>query len=78
MLLYFKDCLEIQENCIQPGERVIIVDDAVATGGTLNAAINLLNSVGVIIVRSYALISLNNLNWETLLKDQSLTTLLTT
>jgi adenine/guanine phosphoribosyltransferase-like PRPP-binding protein len=43
----------------------------------LKAAINLLKSVGANIVRSYALISLNNLDWETVLKDQNLTTLLT-
>ncbi|KAD2806157.1 hypothetical protein E3N88_39534 [Mikania micrantha] len=41
-LEYGTDCLEMHVGAVQPGERVLIVDDLVATGGTLSAAIKLL------------------------------------
>ncbi|VAI47258.1 unnamed protein product [Triticum turgidum subsp. durum] len=42
VLEYGTDCLEMHVGAIEPRERVLIVDDLVATGGTLCAAINLL------------------------------------
>jgi adenine phosphoribosyltransferase len=42
VLEYGIDCLEMHVGAIEPGERVIVVDDLVATGGTLSAAIRLL------------------------------------
>ncbi|KAG8071438.1 hypothetical protein GUJ93_ZPchr0006g45813 [Zizania palustris] len=42
VLEYGTDCLEMHVGAIEPGERVLIVDDLVATGGTLCAAIGLL------------------------------------
>ncbi|GJM85520.1 hypothetical protein PR202_ga01977 [Eleusine coracana subsp. coracana] len=42
VLEYGTDCLEMHVGAIEPGERVLIVDDLVATGGTLSAAIRLL------------------------------------
>ena len=42
VLEYGTDCLEMHVGAIEPGERVLIVDDLVATGGTLCAAINLM------------------------------------
>mmetsp|Transcript_14051 Transcript_14051/g.21918 ORF Transcript_14051/g.21918 Transcript_14051/m.21918 type:complete len:201 (+) Transcript_14051:76-678(+) len=39
---YGKDVLEIQQGCVKPGDNVIIVDDLLATGGTLEAAYKLL------------------------------------
>jgi adenine phosphoribosyltransferase len=42
VLEYGTDCLEMHVGAIEPAERVIIVDDLVATGGTLSAAIRLL------------------------------------
>jgi adenine phosphoribosyltransferase len=40
-LEYGTDTIEIQEDAIAPGQRVIVVDDLIATGGTTEAAINL-------------------------------------
>lgn len=42
ILEYGTDCLEMHVGAIQPGERALIIDDLVATGGTLSAAIRLL------------------------------------
>lgn len=42
VLEYGTDCLEMHVGAVQPGERAIVVDDLVATGGTLCAAMNLL------------------------------------
>lgn len=44
VLEYGTDCLEMHVGAIEPVERVIIVDDLVATGGTLCAAIRLLGT----------------------------------
>ncbi|CAL5444121.1 unnamed protein product [Camellia sinensis] len=41
-LEYGTDCLEMHLGAVQPGERVLVIDDLVATGGTLSAAIRLL------------------------------------
>lgn len=44
VLEYGRDCLEMHIGAVQPGERVLVVDDLIATGGTLCAAISLLGS----------------------------------
>ena len=45
-LEYGTDTVEIQADAIAPGQRVVVLDDLLATGGTMNAAIALLRSVG--------------------------------
>lgn len=45
-LEYGKDILEIHEDAIQPGQRVVIVDDLLATGGTTEANIRLVEKLG--------------------------------
>lgn len=42
ILEYGKDCLEMHVGAVEPEERALVVDDLIATGGTLCAAINLL------------------------------------
>lgn len=42
VLEYGTDCLEMHVGATEQGERVVVVDDLVATGGTLSAAIRLL------------------------------------
>lgn len=41
-LEYGRDCLEMHVGAVQPGEHVLVVDDLIATGGTICAAISLL------------------------------------
>lgn len=45
-LEYGSDTIEIQADAVRPGERVVILDDLLATGGTAAAAVELLRSVG--------------------------------
>ena len=45
-LEYGTDCLEVHKDAIEPGERVLIVDDLLATGGTARAATRLVEEVG--------------------------------
>ena len=45
-LEYGKDALEIHEDAVQPGQKVLIVDDVLATGGTAAAAVQLVRKLG--------------------------------
>lgn len=57
-LEYGSDRIEIQADAIQPGQRVVIVDDLLATGGTMAAGIALLRLVGADVAAAAALIEL--------------------
>ena len=57
-LEYGTDVIEIQDDAVKPGQRVVIVDDLLATGGTLMAAAKLLRSSGADVVGAAALIEL--------------------
>ncbi|KAF0114336.1 MAG: adenine phosphoribosyltransferase [Rhodospirillaceae bacterium] len=61
-LEYGSDVLEIQENMIEPGQRVVVLDDLLATGGTTRAAIQLLRTVGADVVAAACIIELLFLN----------------
>ncbi|KAG2573185.1 adenine phosphoribosyltransferase 2-like [Panicum virgatum] len=58
VLEYGTDCLEMHVGAIEPGERAVVVDDLVATGGTLSAAIRLLECAGADVVECACLIGL--------------------
>ena len=60
-LEYGVDEMEIHEDAIQPGERVLLVDDLIATGGTAEAAITLLRRAGAEIVAAAFAIDLPEL-----------------
>lgn len=49
-LEYGSDCLEIHRDAVKPGQRVVIVDDLLATGGTALAAAKLVEKLGGIVV----------------------------
>ncbi|MBX9690398.1 MAG: adenine phosphoribosyltransferase [Candidatus Obscuribacterales bacterium] len=49
-LEYGTDTLEVHEDCVNKGDRVVLIDDLLATGGTAAAAYSLLNRVGAEIV----------------------------
>lgn len=61
-LEYGTDTVEIQEDAIKPGQRVVVLDDLLATGGTLQASIDLLRKVGADVVGAACLIELTFLN----------------
>lgn len=60
-LEYGTDILQIQENSISPNMNVIIIDDLLATGGTLNAACQLVTACGGNIVECIVLMELKSL-----------------
>jgi adenine phosphoribosyltransferase len=57
-LEYGQDRIEIQADAVAPGAKVVVVDDLLATGGTMAAGIKLLKSVGAEVVAAAALIEL--------------------
>lgn len=61
-LEYGTDRLEMHADAVAPGARVLLVDDLVATGGTLAAGIALLEQVGAVAVECAAVIELPELN----------------
>ena len=61
-LEYGNDRIEIQADAVEPGQRVVIVDDLLATGGTMGAGIALLREVGAVVPAAAALIELTFLN----------------
>ena len=61
-LEYGSDTIEIQSDALQEGQKVVLMDDLLATGGTAAAAVELLRSVGGDVVASAFIIELNFLN----------------
>lgn len=61
-LEYGTDALEIHRDAISPGEKVVVVDDLLATGGTLLAAIDLVKKIGGDVVECAVIIELPDLH----------------
>ena len=68
-LEYGTDTIEIHSDAIEPGARVLFVDDLLATGGTARAACNLIRKVGGVLVGAAFLIELVELDGREKLKD---------
>lgn len=60
-LEYGVDEMEVHRDAVAPGERVIVVDDLIATGGTATAAISLLRSIEAEVVAACFVIDLPEL-----------------
>jgi adenine phosphoribosyltransferase len=75
-LEYGKDKLEIHEDAIRPGMRVIIADDVLATGGTMAAVSGLLKKLGAEIVECCFLAELTDLKGRDKLKGEKVFSLL--
>jgi adenine phosphoribosyltransferase len=58
-LEYGSDTIEIQEDAITPGQRIIILDDLLATGGTMQAAISLVRQRGGVVTAAACIIELS-------------------
>lgn len=58
-LEYGTDALEIHEDALTPGDRVLVIDDVLATGGTLRAAVDLVREVGADVVEAAVVIELS-------------------
>jgi len=61
-LEYGTATIEMHKDSIKPGQRVLIVDDLMATGGTTEAMIKLIESLGGVVVGIVVLIELAGLN----------------
>ncbi|MFC4993803.1 adenine phosphoribosyltransferase [Rubritalea tangerina] len=61
-LEYGENVIEIHEDAVQPGDKVMLVDDLLATGGTAGAAVKLLKALGADVVCVSFLIELSALN----------------
>lgn len=70
-LEYGFDTLEVHEDAIKPGERVVLVDDLLATGGTMLATANLIRKMGADVVGMGFLIELAFLNGREKLSEYS-------
>src|SRR5579859_3823786 len=57
-LEYGTDVIEIQKDAIKPGQRVVVLDDLLATGGTMAASIKLLREVGAVVTSAAFIIEL--------------------
>jgi len=68
-LEYGTDTLEMHEDAITPGSRVLIVDDLLATGGTSQAVADLIKGQGAMIIGLAFLVELKFLKGKEKLKD---------
>src|SRR5256885_8391948 len=75
-LEYGRDALAMHEDAIQPGQRVLAVDDLLATGGTMAAALRLVEQVGGQVVGVAFLIELAFLHGQDKLKNYPLHSLI--
>ncbi|KAG8382403.1 hypothetical protein BUALT_Bualt05G0073700 [Buddleja alternifolia] len=71
-LEYGSDCLEMHVGAVEAGERALVVDDLVATGGTLCAAINLLERAGAEVAECACVIEVPNLKGKERLNGKPL------
>ena len=67
-LEYGNATIEIHTSSIRPGDRVVLLDDLIATGGTMKAAINLIERLGGKVVKIISLVELKGLNGREVLK----------
>ena len=71
-LEYGTDALEIHKDAIKPGQRVLIVDDVLATGGTALATIKLLRQLQADIVGAAFVIEINALEGRSKLEGTNI------
>jgi adenine phosphoribosyltransferase len=75
-LEYGSDCVEMHRDAVEPGQRVLIVDDLLATGGTSKATVDLVTQAGGTIEGIAFLIELVGLNGRARLDGQNISAVL--
>ncbi|MBS4215519.1 MULTISPECIES: adenine phosphoribosyltransferase [Neobacillus] len=75
-LEYGTDVLTIHKDAIKPGQRVLITDDLLATGGTIDATIKLVEQLGGVVAGIAFIIELTYLNGRSKLDDYDILTLM--
>ena len=76
-LEYREDILHIHEDAVSRGQKVLVVDDVIATGGTARAVVDLVQQLGGEVVGVQFLIELADLNGRALLDGQQVRTVIT-
>ena len=76
-LEYGKDTLTIHKDAIKPGQRVLIVDDLLATGGTVGATIELVEKLGGVVAGCAFIIELSYLDGRQKLQGYDMRSLIT-
>jgi adenine phosphoribosyltransferase len=69
-LEYGTNTLELHRDAIQPGQRVLVVDDLLATGGTAAAAVDLVQQLGGAVIGMSFLVELRGLNGRERLRHE--------
>ncbi|KMY43649.1 adenine phosphoribosyltransferase [Bacillus sp. FJAT-27916] len=75
-LEYGKDVLTIHKDAIKPGQRVLITDDLLATGGTMDATIKLVEQLGGVVAGLAFLVELTYLEGRDKLQGYDILTLM--
>ncbi len=75
-LEYGTDTLQLHADAIKPGQRVLVVDDLLATGGTIASIVKLVEKLGGIVVGIAFLIELKDLKGRDKIQDYDIFTLL--
>ena len=75
-LEYGKNILTMHKDAIKPGQRVLVIDDLLATGGTIGATIKLVEQLGGIVVGCAFMIELKYLNGREKIKGYDVFTLM--
>ena len=76
-LEYGSNRLEIHKDAIEPGQRVLLVDDLLATGGTVKASVELIEELGGEVVGIAFVVELSFLNGRDALGDYNVFSLVT-
>ncbi|MFA6688547.1 MAG: adenine phosphoribosyltransferase [Sphaerochaetaceae bacterium] len=76
-LEYGADTIAVQEIDVHPGDKVLLVDDLIATGGTFRAAAELLEECGASVAGVFGVIGLPFLNYEDVLSPYEINVLQT-
>lgn len=69
-LEYGKDVIEVHKDSIQPGDKILLMDDLIATGGTMIAAVKLLKKLGAEIYEAGVIIDLPDLGGRKKLQEE--------
>lgn len=68
--------IEVHKSDVRKGQKFLVIDDLIATGGTLSAARNLINQGGAEVSEFFGVIGLPDLNYEKALAPVKVTTLI--
>lgn len=75
-LEYGEAVIEIHKDAIKPGQKVVIIDDLIATGGTIEAITKIVEQLGGVLVKIVFLMELEGLNGREKLKEYQVSSII--